>query len=238
MDFYNIFNDLCNQNNIKPSVLADELKISRGTVTGWKSGKIPSSDILIKLSTRFNVSVDYLLFGKDNNSALTLSIEENKIIKEYRYLSDKSKTEIRSTLNHLYDMEMQMEISSELAVPTISIPHSLFKVSAGVGEWLPEESWNTILILDTPQARKADFALTIEGDSMMPDFENGDIVLVKKQDAVDIGQICIYIIEGNGYIKKFGGDRLISLNKKYDDILFSDYDIQDIHCKGLVIGKV
>ena len=238
MDFYNIFNDLCNQNNIKPSVLADELKISRGTVTGWKSGKIPNSDILIKLSTRFNVSVDYLLFGKDNNSSLTLSTEETKIIKEYRYLSDKSKTEIRNTLNHLYDMEMQMEASSELAVPTISIPHSLFKVSAGVGEWLPEESWDTILILGTPQARKADFALTIDGDSMMPNFESGDIVLVKKQDAVDIGQICIYIIEGNGYIKKFGGDRLISLNKEYDDILFSDYDIQDIHCKGLVIGKV
>lgn len=238
MDFYNIFNDLCNQNNIKPSVLADELKISRGTVTGWKSGKIPNSDILIKLSTRFNVSVDYLLFGKDNNSSLTLSTEETKIIKEYRYLSDKSKTEIRSTLNHLYDMEMQMEASSELAVPTISIPHSLFKVSAGVGEWLPEESWDTILILGTPQARKADFALTIDGDSMMPNFESGDIVLVKKQDAVDIGQICIYIIEGNGYIKKFGGDRLISLNKEYDDILFSDYDIQDIHCKGLVVGKV
>ena len=93
-----------------------------------------------------------------------------------------------------------------------------------------------ITILDTPQARKATFALTIEGDSMMPDFENGDIVLVRQQDAVDVGQICIYTIDGKGYIKKYGGDRLISLNDDYDDIIFKDY--QNIHCQGLVIGKV
>lgn len=71
---------------------------------------------------------------------------------------------------------------------------------------------------------------------MLPDFEDGDIILVKQQDAVDIDQICVYTIEGNGYIKKFGGDRLISLNDKFDDIIFKDY--QDIRCNGLVIGKM
>ena len=129
-----------------------------------------------------------------------------------------------------------METSKEFTTPTIPIKHSIFKVSAGMGEWLADEEWDKITILDTPQARKATFALTIEGDSMMPDFEDGDIVLLKQQDAVDIGQICIYTVDGKGYIKKFGGDRLISLNDDYADIIFKDY--QNIHCQGLVIGKV
>ena len=240
VDFYERLKQECKKNNTTVTALLKEFNITTGRMSSWSKGGKPNPKEVKLFADKLNVSTDFLITGEEYtfDNKIVLSADENKIIKEYRYLSDKSKTEIRSTLNHLYDMEMQMEISSELAVPTISIPHSLFKVSAGVGEWLPEESWNTILILDTPQARKADFALTIEGDSMMPDFESGDIVLVKKQDAVDSGQICIYIIEGNGYIKKFGGDRLISLNKKYDDILFSDYDIQDIHCKGLVIGKV
>ena len=67
---------------------------------------------------------------------------------------------------------------------------------------------------------------------------DGDIVLVKEQPSVDLGQIGIFDIEGNGYIKKFGGDRLISLNAEYDDIEFSDYDEERIRCLGKVIGRV
>jgi len=73
---------------------------------------------------------------------------------------------------------------------------------------------------------------------MEPVYYDGDIVLVKEQPAIDIGQIGIYMIEGKGYIKKYGGDRLISLNAKYDDIIFSEYDDERIRCVGKVIGRV
>ena len=53
--------------------------------------------------------------------------------------------------------------------------------------------------------------------------ENGDIVLVKEQESIEIGQIGIFTIDNSkGYIKKLGDDRLISLNSDYDDILFKD----------------
>ena len=73
---------------------------------------------------------------------------------------------------------------------------------------------------------------------MEPVYYDGDIVLVKSQPAIDNGEIGIFIIEDNGYIKKYGGDKLISLNAKYDDIMFSDYDPDDIRCMGLVIGRI
>ena len=238
MDFYERLKLECQKNNTTVTALLKEFGINTARTSSWKKGGKTNPSEVKLFADRLNVSTEYLLTGQEYNpdNHIILSKEEIEFIKEYRYLSNKSKSEIRNTLNHLYEIEKRMETTKEFATPTVQVRHSIFKVSAGVGEWLSDEKWNMITILDTPQARKATFALTIEGDSMMPDFENGDIVLVRQQDAVDIGQICIYTIEGKGYIKKYGGDRLISLNDDYDDIIFKDY--QDIHCKGLVIGKV
>lgn len=123
--------------------------------------------------------------------------------------------------------------------PKIEIKHSIYKVSAGTGFDLGNnDDWETIYIPDSPEGQKADFALTIQGNSMEPIYFDSDIVLVKEQPAVDIGQIGIFTIEGEGYIKKYGGDRLISLNAEYDDIVFSDYDEERIRCVGKVIGRV
>ena len=239
MDICQNLNNILKERKITQKELCQQISIAESKLSYWltKSKSIPS-EYIIPICNYLNISLSVLLTGqeKDSKNQITLSKEEIEFIKEYRYLSDKSKSEIRNTLNHLYEIEKRMETTKEFATPTVQVRHSIFKVSAGVGEWLSDEKWNMITILDTPQARKATFALTIEGDSMMPDFENGDIVLVRQQDAVDIGQICIYTIEGKGYIKKYGGDRLISLNDDYDDIIFKDY--QNIHCQGLVIGKV
>ena len=239
MDICQNLNNILKERKITQKELCQQISIAESKLSYWltKSKSIPS-EYIIPICNYLNISLSVLLTGqeKDSKNQITLSKEEIEFIKEYRYLSDKSKSEIRNTLNHLYDIEKRMETAKKFTTPTIPVKHSIFKVSAGMGEWLADEEWDKITILDTPQARKATFALTIEGDSMMPDFEDGDIVLVKRQDAVDIGQICIYTIDGKGYIKKFGGDRLISLNDDYDDIIFEDF--QNIHCQGLVIGKV
>ena len=73
-----------------------------------------------------------------------------------------------------------------------------------------------------PHARKADFALYVRGNSMEPNFYDGDIVFVKEQPYIDNGQIGIFIYDNETYIKKYSiqedGVYLISLNKKYPPI--------------------
>lgn len=82
----------------------------------------------------------------------------------------------------------------------------MYKVSAGCGFELDEgDNWETIEISDTPEARRADYALTISGSSMEPVYYDGDIVLVKEQETVEMGQIGIFILDGSGYIKKYCG---------------------------------
>ncbi|MBD5140660.1 MAG: LexA family transcriptional regulator, partial [Ruminococcus sp.] len=162
-------------------------------------------------------------------------------LKYYKELPEREQQRlIKQTLAYeeVYKEQSETRII-EVETPMIEIRHSYYKVSAGTGYDLNDDNqWDTIEIPDTPEAQHADFALTISGDSMEPVYYDGDIVLIKSQPAVDSGEIGIFIIENNGFIKKYGGDKLISLNAVYDDIMFSDYAPEDIRCVGLVIGRV
>lgn len=53
--------------NMTQLELATELKISRSSVAMWESGKIsPRVEMLIKLSTLFNCTIDELVKGEKN----------------------------------------------------------------------------------------------------------------------------------------------------------------------------
>ena len=68
---------------------------------------------------------------------------------------------------------------------------------------------------------------------MTPHFQNRDIVLVESTPHVDVGEIGIFILNGQAYIKQLGENKLISLNKKYPPIEFTEND--SIYCQGRVI---
>lgn len=207
------------------------------TITGPEhtSSQVKERDAKIraKISSLKN---SYIEENQEKKSEITN--DELQRIKKYRKLDRYGKEAVDSVLNVEYNRCTSI-VEDDDEDQEIKIKHSYYKVSAGTGFNLGnDDEWETISIPDTPEARKADFALTIKGNSMEPVYFDGDIVLVKEQSAIDVGQIGIFIVEGNGYIKKYGGDRLISLNAEYDDILFKNYDSDSIRCAGRVIGRV
>ena len=109
-------------------------------------------------------------------------------------------------------------------------------VSAGPGVYLDDSMSEEISIPCTEKTMYTDFALRISGNSMEPKYHDGDILLVENTDNVEIGELGIFVLDGNGYFKKYGGDRLISLNAEYGDILLRDYS--ETVCCGRVIGKL
>ncbi|MCM1507009.1 MAG: helix-turn-helix domain-containing protein [Ruminococcus flavefaciens] len=64
--FYERFIQLCDLKFEKPTNVLKIIGASPGNLSNWKSGGAVKSDILMKLSEHFNVSVDYLL-GRDDN---------------------------------------------------------------------------------------------------------------------------------------------------------------------------
>ncbi len=86
------------------------------------------------------------------------------------------------------------------------------------------------------------FALRINGDSMEPKFSKGDVVIVRKQDDADSGDIVIAMINGCDAackkLKKYGKDgiALVSTNTAYPPMYFSNDEIASKPVR--ILGKV
>lgn len=95
------------------------------------------------------------------------------------------------------------------------------RVSAGTGDFLDSDYYTTIEVSDDA-AQNADFAVTISGDSMEPLFHDHDMVYVHQQETLEDGEIGIFSLNDNAFIKKLqnndSGTFLISLNQKYPPI--------------------
>lgn len=242
MSIINRIVNLLKKNGASQADICNYIGIKYNVFTTWKTRETdPPAKYLIQICEFLNISLEYLLTGKEKSSLTSeLSADEQELFKIYKGLSIENKARVRERAEVLAELEVPaVNEPEQVEEPTIQIKHSYYRVSAGTGFELDEgDNWETIEIPDTPDARKADFAITIKGNSMEPIYFDGDIVLVKQQPAVELGEIGIFDIEDNGYIKKYGGDRLISLNAEYDDIILSDYDEERIHCFGKVIGRV
>jgi SOS-response transcriptional repressor LexA len=107
-------------------------------------------------------------------------------------------------------------------------------VSAGGGVWL-DEHIDSDLISSKDIPHGTDFALRISGDSMEPMYLNGEIVFVRKNVIVESGQIGVFSLNDESYLKMLQGNRLVSLNSKYRPIVIDEED--RFYCIGRVIGK-
>ena len=85
------------------------------------------------------------------------------------------------------------------------------------------------------------FALQVRGDSMEPKFSEGDVVIVRKQESADDGDIAVVLVNGNeATVKKIkrrmDGIMLIPNNPSYDPMFYSNKEIEELPVK--IIGKV
>lgn len=85
------------------------------------------------------------------------------------------------------------------------------------------------------------FALRIRGDSMEPRMHEGDVVIVRKQDDAETGDVCVVMVNGDDAtvkrIKKSPeGLFLIANNPAFEPMFFSNREIDELPVQ--VIGKV
>ena len=212
--------------------LAKLIGVSKGTIGNYESNiSSPNEDILFKLFEILKCDANFLYQDNIDWEDFDLfSPSEKDMIKKYRTLDEYGKKAVDSIL----DIEIS-RIESANSKPVFTFrKFSENKVSAGAGFDLNDpDQWRSIEVVDTQEARMADFAVEVEGSSMEPDYFDGDIVYIALASEVAIGQVGLFIQNGKGYIKEAGENCLISRNPKYDDIFPSDGSIE---CKGKVIG--
>ena len=75
MTFYERFKELSNKMGTTPTTVVKALGIGTGSLSAWKNGSMPSAENIRRLSDFFNVSTDYLLFGKEPTVYSTSDLE-------------------------------------------------------------------------------------------------------------------------------------------------------------------
>jgi repressor LexA len=86
------------------------------------------------------------------------------------------------------------------------------------------------------------FALKIKGDSMFPEYLNGDVIIVLKQDDCESGQDCVVAVNGDDatfkrVFKIDNGITLQPLNNSYMPMFYSNDDVLNKPVKILGVVK-
>ena len=230
--FYDNLKVACDINGVKMTPIVAECGGAKGSISNWKKGASPNSDIVARLAVRLNVSTDYLIFGEEKSSpSQELDEDEQELLTYYKELSPMNKGLVKGEAKALSGAIKKVleEPENTIFIEIYSLP-----VSAGTGVYLDSCDKTMIEVIEDELTAEANYALRVSGDSMEPDFHDGDIILIRSQPTVELGEIGIFILDGSGYVKEFGGDYLISHNEQYENIKLSEYS--EVYCRGLVLG--
>ncbi len=214
--------------------IADALGESSGRVIyNWEKGiGRPDCDKLARLCDLLGVSADELIGCKSMAQRPTAT--EWNTLQKYRALDEHGK----EVVDYLIDSEYKrVRLSMKKPKPRmLKIDWYALPASAGTGNILDSELAEELLVPESAEAEQADFVISVGGDSMEPTYHDGDRVFVEKCDAVDVGEVGIFVVNGDVYIKELGSKCLISHNEKYKPIRIGEND--SVYCCGRVIGVV
>lgn len=228
-----VFNEFINNRRKELNMTVDELVkksgVPKGTLSKITAGinNNPTLSTVEALCKALNCSLDdavgFALKQPD------FSNSEINHIKKYRELDLHGKKIVDFVLYEEHER-------CHPVIKLITRPYYQIPVSAGFGNPLDEPPDEELEIEDTLEHRRADFIVRVSGDSMKPKFNNNDKVLVQKQPTIEIGEIGIFVLNGESFIKKLGVNELISLNAKYPPKKISAND--SIFCCGKVICRL
>ena len=218
--------------NLYQEDLASLVGAKKSSVSTWELGKAkPDCVTFLKICKALDVTPNELL-GFDSELPTT---DEMFLLTKYRHLNEHGKKVVDSILNIEYENSTAVRTKKQ-KVRNIKINFYNFPASAGTGNFLETETPDEIYVRDTDEAENADYVIPISGDSMEPSYHDGDKVFVEKCDTIREGEIGIFIINGDAFIKELGKKCLISHNAKYRPILLRATD--SVYCCGRVLGVV
>lgn len=209
----------------------------------------PKEPIMYKLIEALKVDANYLFQDcvKLPKEANDVTLAEYEHIKKYRLISIHSPdgaVVVDTVLDREYAIAEKLreqkeqiqktnaEVVEEI-IPRRILAYAYYGKIAAAGTSV-EFSGMTEGIKSYPENDiniNADYVIGVSGDSMEPEYYDGDIVYVKKAEHLNVGEIGIFQKANSIYIKKVGENGLISLNSNYPGLTADDDRI-------IVLGKV
>lgn len=220
------------------------LNISPNTYKNYEQGlREPNGDTIVALANLFGVTTDYLLGRPDAkepadpiDKLMTVDEMEKDLLREWLSLDEASRKSFLDVLRKIVAADQKRQTAASKRAAYLLHSLSRHKVSAGLGYNLDDDdNWQEAEVVETTAVHQADFAVEVDGDSMEPDYLNGDILLVQSTPTIEVGEVGVFTLNGDGYVKELGEGELLSRNPEYDPIPIHESD--SLQCWGRVIGK-
>lgn len=217
--------------NLTQDQLGKKLNTKKATISNYETGyRTPQQDDLFEIAHILNVSIDDL-FPQRKKS--------NDITTVYNQLTPPRQHNVLDFANHQLELQNSTD-DNVIDLDTYKNENTTLTdvngyVSAGTGEQIFDEPKFKVSVKGYVPPH--DIALQVNGDSMEPMFSDKEIIFVEKSNNIKNGQIGVFIINGEAYVKKVhvGEDRLtlVSLNKDFRDLHF--YENEGVRLIGKVI---
>lgn len=243
--------ELRNERNLSQQQLADILGISKSSINMYERGeREPGIELLLKLSTIFNASVDYLL-GKSND----------RIDDDLLDLANEIDDDLLQKYGNLYEAIIHQAQRNKVKRQNMSASASNFtpasdyvtfpvmgEIAAGYDHLAVTNDSEIKVHIPIPSLKgrpQSDyFVLQVKGNSMFPEYHDGDFVLILKQDTMEYsGQVGAVIYnDDHATLKKIeyapGEDwmKLVPINPNHPTEEIKGESLE--HCKVLGIPKL
>ncbi len=231
--------ELRENKNISRNELADLLGVTVGSISNYENEvSSPKEPILFKIMEVLHCDANYLFQDAINMPTMenTVSVEEHDIVKKYRTLDTYGKDAVDSVLDIEYTRcQVKEESFSYIPDNIRPIDYYMKNASAGNGQIVFDDTVvERITIPDIPKYKRVAYAIGVNGNSMEPLYHDGDMLLIEPTVDMEIGEIGIFIVDGEAYVKKLGDKELISLNEDYSNIPLTEYT----SCMGRVVDRL
>lgn len=246
MSFGSRLRDKRKELGITQPKLAELLGVSQSAIGSWETDvNSPRATLLYDLFDILQCDANYLFQDETRELYKDKATPEEfeQIIKDYRNLDDIGKEHIRTLISWELARTQQLqnaschaaviEFNGRSDVPARYLEY-FHSVSAGTGQVIFDDVYSErIAIPDIPEYRRVAYAVKVSGHSMEPLYLDGDILLIEPTCEIDVGEIGIFNVYGQAYVKKLGENELISLNKEYENIPLEEYS----RCMGKVVDR-
>ncbi len=223
------------EKGINQPQLAGMIGVNKNAVSNWEAGRTrPDINTLPVLCAALGISISDF-FGAEE-SAGSISREEQRALSGYRYLNDSNKQIVVKMIDAMLEVQEQ-EKRRFVQTNIRRLFRNAYKTAAGTGNPLESARRGSYEYLYADSlVDQADEIITVTGDSMEPTFYDGDMLLVEHTQEVRIGEIGIFVADGDGYVKEYHEDGLHSHNPIYPVLKFTEDD--NVHCVGRVLGAL
>lgn len=201
--------------------LAKRLNTTKQTISRYEKGdRKANQDMLFELCDIFGVSIDDF-FPSQNETLQSPTTSPIQTIYDQLHKPRQAKvlTYAERQLNEQRNEENTKINEVSEVIQLYSYDYYDHPASAGTGQYLNDVRVERI---ELPVDVDADFVIPIKGDSMEPDYQDGDLVFIQTSVDLNDGVIGVFNYNGDAYIKQLVIDKdqayLHSLNPAYKDM--------------------